>query len=49
MAVRGRGFAVARAENGHGSERHQLAVEAASVREGEVMGGSWGLRVQPGW
>lgn len=49
MAVRGRVFGVARAESGHGSERHQLVVEAAPVREGVVMGGSWGSRVHPGW
>lgn len=49
VAAPGRGFAVARAESGHGSERHQFAVEAASVREGGVLGGSWGLRVQRGW
>jgi len=48
VAVQGRGFGVAIAESGHGSERHRLVVEAASVREGGVLGGSWGWRVQPG-
>lgn len=49
VAVRRRGFGVVKAESGRGSVTWHLVVEAASVREGGVVGGSWGWRVLRGW
>lgn len=49
VVVRARGFGVVKAESGRESVTWHLVVEAASVREGGVVGGSWGWRVLRGW